>query len=103
MSVISRLVDFARATAGRFRRTKSGSDEEDALLWRDSLWSVGSLTGVQINQVTALNATAVMACVTMIAEDVAKLPWGLYRKREDGGRERVTDHWLSPLLEEPNE
>lgn len=85
------------------RSTKSNDTTLDGLLWGDQLWSVPSATGVQINQQTALNAAAVMACVSMLAEDVAKLPVGLFRTAPDGSRERVTDHWLNDLLEEPNE
>ncbi len=101
MGWVSRLVDFAQLTAQAWRISRSADETER--LWGDSAWSVPSITGVSVNQVTALNAAAVMACVTMIAEDVAKLPWGLYRKRPDGGRDKIIDHYLAPLLEEPND
>jgi HK97 family phage portal protein len=84
-------------------RSKSTDAAADALLWQENLWSIPSVTGISINQQTALNATAVMACVTMLAEDVAKLPANIYRRRPDGSREAVKDHFLYTLLEEPND
>ena len=58
---------------------------------------------VAINQFTALNATAVMAAVTILAEDVAKLPWSLYQNAEGEGRREYQSHYLYDLLQEPND
>ncbi len=114
MGLLSRLGDFAQLTAHAWqisgapdwRPRSTGNDTTlDGLLWGDQLWSVPSVTGIAINQQTALNAAAVMACVTMIAEDVAKLPVALFRRiDEDGGRVRLKkkDHWLAPMLRKPN-
>lgn len=74
----------------------------DSLLWGSSLYSVQSVTGVSINQYTALNATAVMAAVTILAEDVAKLPWSVYRNPDGEARKEAKDHYLYDLLQEPN-
>lgn len=38
----------------------------------------------------------------MLAEDVAKLPWTIYRKADDESREEAKDHYLYDLLQEPN-
>src|SRR5579885_1726662 len=90
---------FSRLTGWR---SKSTDTNADAFLWGDNLWSVPSVTGISVNQQTSLNAAAVMACVTMLAEDVAKLPPSLYRKKSDGSRELAKDHFLYDLLDEPN-
>jgi len=114
MGFLSRLGDFAQLAGQAWQisgspdwraRTQSTDTTLDGLLWGDQLWSVPSVTGIAINQQTALNAAAVMACVTMIAEDVAKLPVGLFRKLDNGaGRVRLKkgDHWLVSLLRKPN-
>lgn len=113
MGLLSRLGDFAQLTAQAWQvtgqpdwrvRAQSNDTTLDGLLWGDQLWSVPSATGIAINQQTALNAAAVMACVTMIAEDVAKLPVALFRRLPDDSRARLNtkDHWLVPLLRRPN-
>jgi len=63
----------------------------------------GTASGKAVNERTAMQATAVYACVRILAEAVAGLPLHLYRYRKDGGKERVTDHPLYYLLhDEPN-
>lgn len=103
MSWLGRLIGASRDSPPKDTYSRTDDTTTDALLWAQNLWSVPSVTGIQINQQTALNATAVMACATMLAEDVAKLPWALYRKADDETRKEATDHWLSDLLETPNE
>jgi len=44
--------------------------------------------GAYIDHDTALQAAAVFACVRVIAEDIAALPWHVYTRQSDGGRER---------------
>jgi len=63
----------------------------------------GTTSGKQVNERTALQTTAVYACVRILAEAVASLPLHLYRYTSDGGKERVADHPLYYLLhDEPN-
>jgi HK97 family phage portal protein len=108
MGLLSRLGSFIGVAAEVWRQTRAaqaGNDTTlDGLLWGDQLWSVDSATGIKINMQTALNASAVMACVTMIAEDTAKLPVGLFRRLPNGGRQKLKkgEHWLVPLLTRPN-
>ena len=84
--------------------TRSGSAGSDTqYAFNDSFWDSPSQTGVRINQQTALQVASVMACVSIIAEDVAKLTPQLWRKRSDGGRDLVTSHWFLPLLTRPND
>jgi HK97 family phage portal protein len=42
--------------------------------------------------------SAVWAAVRLISQDVASLPWFVYRRRDDGGREKAADHELYPVL-----
>jgi HK97 family phage portal protein len=39
----------------------------------------------------------------MLSEDVAKLTPQLFRRKADGGRDIVTDHWFAQLLRRPND
>ncbi|MCL2299876.1 MAG: phage portal protein [Firmicutes bacterium] len=62
-----------------------------------------TLSGQAVNERTAMTVTAVYACVRILAEAIAGLPIHLYRHQPGGGRERVTDHPLFPLLHDaPN-
>jgi HK97 family phage portal protein len=88
--------------AGWFKRSAGGTSN-DAGLWSDLGISTPSVTGIPINQFSALNSSAVLACATMLAEDVAKLPWSVFRHAADKSRTEATDHFLYDLLHEPNE
>ena len=62
-----------------------------------------TVSGKTVNERTAMQTTAVYACVRILAEAVAGLPLHIYRYRADGGKERVPQHPLFPLLhDEPN-
>lgn len=82
---------------------KSDGGTSDTSTWNDMGWSSPSVTGININQYTALNSSAVLACTTMLAEDVAKLPWSIFRHAEDKSRTEAKDHFLYDLLQEPND
>lgn len=59
--------------------------------------------GVAITPEKALEVPAVASCVTILSEAVSGLPLILYRRRDDGGRERATDHPLYAVLHDrPN-
>lgn len=59
-------------------------------------------SGIQVTKDTAMRSAAVYACIALISESVAQLPFILYRKSKSG-RERATDHPLYRLLHDaPN-
>jgi HK97 family phage portal protein len=58
-------------------------------------------SGVRINDETALRLAILYACVNVIAQDIAKVPLAMYRRKPDGGRVRVTDHPAVKLLRKP--
>ena len=61
-----------------------------------------SAAGQTVNERTALQVTAVYACVRILAESIAGLPLHVYRYK-DRGKEMVPEHPLYPLLhDEPN-
>jgi len=47
---------------------------------------------------SALRLAAVYACVRVLSESMASLPLVIYQRRADGGKDKVTDHWLFRLL-----
>ena len=60
-------------------------------------------SGKAVNERTAMQTTAVYACVRILAEAIAGLPLHIYRHQSDGGKERAGDHPLYYLLhDEPN-
>lgn len=58
--------------------------------------------GLLINQTAAMQSSAVMSCVSILSEDVAKLPVHVYRPRPGGGRDVVGNHPLERLFNKPN-
>jgi len=63
----------------------------------------GSTSGKYVNERSAMQMTAVYACVRILSEAIAGLPLHLYRYNDEGGKEKATDHTLYRLLhDEPN-
>ncbi len=63
----------------------------------------GSTSGKSVNERSAMQMTAVYACVRILSEAIAGLPLHMYRYRDDGGKEKATEHNLYHLLhDEPN-
>ncbi len=68
-----------------------------------SFFMGGSSSGKLVNERTAMQMTAVYACVRILSEAVASLPVHLYRYNDSGGKEKAIDHPLYFLLhDEPN-
>ena len=76
---------------------------------KNSLWGSSTAfffgstsSGKVVNEKTAIQTTAVYACVRVLAEAIASLPLHTYRHTEDG-KEKAMDHPLYHLLHnEPN-
>lgn len=67
------------------------------------LIAYNSATGVSVTPDTARRCAAVLACVRVLAETIAHLPFVLYRRDASGGRIRETEHPLFTLLHDsPN-
>jgi phage portal protein BeeE len=81
MGLLARIANW-------FKRSSAGSIEA----WFEEFGrGSASVTGITVNQYTALASSAVMAATTMLAEDVAKLPWTLKRNVDgDAPREART-------------
>ena len=62
-----------------------------------------SSSGKAVNESTAMQTSAVYACVRILAEAVACLPLHVYSRSVDGGKEVKHNHPLCRLLhDEPN-
>ena len=82
---------------------KSRDKPQDYYIGTDFRYLFGpSTSGKNVNEFTAMQTTAVYACVRILSETLAALPLQLYRYTP-GGKERVYDHPLYHLLhDEPN-
>jgi HK97 family phage portal protein len=64
----------------------------------------GSSSGKNVNERSAMQMTAVYACVRILSEAIAGLPLHLYRYSDEGSKEKAVDNPLYFLLhDEPNE
>ena len=62
-----------------------------------------STSGKRVNERSAMQMTAVYACVRILSEAIAGLPLHLYRYTDSGGKEKAIDNNLYFLLhDEPN-
>ena len=63
----------------------------------------GSTAGKNVNERSAMQMTAVYACVRILSEAIAGLPLHMYHYKDEGGKEKALDHSLYQLLhDEPN-
>lgn len=67
----------------------------------DHFWD--TFSGFPIGPAAAMRVSAVFACTSLIAETLASLPCILYRRLDDGGKEKAKDHRLYRTLRtQPN-
>ncbi|OLO05274.1 phage portal protein [Salinicola socius] len=72
--------------------------------WAGGMRNTRTSAGAGVTSDTALRVGALRACVTLLAESVAQLPCELYRRTDDGGRERASGHPVYDLLHsQPNQ
>ena len=70
---------------------------------RYAFYMGNSSSGKVVTERSAMQMTAVYACVRILSEAIAGLPLHMYRYKEDGGKEKALDHPLYQLLhDEPN-
>lgn len=103
MGILSRIFGWKGREPERPVGQFKSNDSLDDLIWGNLGLTAPSVTGIYVNQHTALNSSAVMAAVTMLSEDVAKLPWSIFKNADGEARKEETNHYLYDLLEQPNE
>ena len=65
--------------------------------------SGGTSSGKAVNERTAMQTSAVYACVRILAESIAGLPLHIYHYKDDGGTGKIVRHPLYHLLHDaPN-
>lgn len=70
---------------------------------RYAFYMGGSSSGKVVTERSAMQMTAVYACVRILSEAIAGLPLHMYRYKDDGGKEKALNHPLYLLLhDEPN-
>lgn len=83
---------------GFWSRILGKSADQSSRFFLDLLGANKTSAGVNVTPRNAMQVAVVMACVIVRAQDTAKLPVFLYRRRKDGGRERAFDHPAYRLL-----
>lgn len=81
------------------KRSRFGPDDD---YWYQAVTGP-TITGVAVDEDTAMTYATVFACVRVIAETIASLPLKVYEKIESGGKDDAPDHNLYDLLHvQPN-
>ena len=62
-----------------------------------------STAGAYVDTRSAESLSTVFACVQALSESTACLPLHVYARNDDGSRQRADAHWLSRVLERPND
>jgi len=87
----------------RDRPQNAKDGETYGLLSRWSWLGGGTASGKAVNERTAMQTSAVYACVRVLSESLAGLPLHVYERTEDGGKTLKINHPLYTLLhDEPN-
>ncbi|WP_276131449.1 phage portal protein [Brevibacillus laterosporus] len=62
------------------------------------------MSGVTVNEETALRYITVYSCVRVLAETLGSLPLSVHRARSDGGSDKAQDHPVYELIHDlPND
>lgn len=98
------LFGRSRDAPRRERRNAPSKEMQDFIRGVDVDMLGNSNSGVRVDELRAMQTSAVYACVKILAETVASLPLHLYKKGKDGKNESAEQHPLfSCLYETPNE
>jgi len=83
---------------------KKSAITNSADIWRELLGQASSKAGIPINYKTVLQLTTAQSCARVIAEDIAQLPFKLFRDRPDGGSDPASGHAVYELIKtKPND
>lgn len=93
---------FLSALAFLGSRRAEGQDKSP---WGDFWFSpvgIRTSSGVRVTPASAMRLSAVFACTKVVSQTFAVLPFKMFRRRPDGGRDREHTHWLARLMRTPN-
>lgn len=91
--------NIARGMGARIARTSDMS--LDALNWGSSGWASPTAAGIMVGQASAMQVSAVFACVSILSYDIAKLGASIFRGERRGKRQKAKGHYLVSLLKQP--
>lgn len=98
------LFGRSRDAPKRERRNAPSKEMQDFIRGVDVDFGGNSNSGVRVDELRAMQTSAVYACVKILAETVASLPLHLFKKGKDGKNETAEQHPLfSCLYETPND
>ena len=84
-------------------KTESQRKLEEFIRGEDIDSGAPTLSGVYVNEENSMTVSGVFACVRLLSEDVASLPFGIY-KRLERGKEKADRHPLYYLIHDsPND
>ena len=92
---------YARAPAVLARRRRASGRDRDTPgpLGHADLRRAGpTASGIEVSPETALRCPPVLGAIRVLSETVQQLPVHLYRRTDDGGRERADAHPVEALL-----
>ena len=81
----------------RYRTSPGTSVSKPEQWFLDFIGAAPTSAGVDVNEWTALNSSAVFACIRILSETVASIPLHLYERTGDG-KERAEQHRLYSVL-----
>lgn len=86
-----------------WRKKSTGDNRTIDEVWQMMLGQAASKSGISVNWKTALQYSTAQACVRIIAEDIAQLPFAVYRSLPENGSEQVQAHPIHKLIKtKPN-
>jgi HK97 family phage portal protein len=87
-----------------FSRLFRSWDKPESRLGSTASFFFGSTSsGKSVNERTAMQTSAVYACVRVLSETLASLPLHIYKYLDNGGKEMQPQHYLYPILHDnPN-
>ncbi len=86
-----------------WQKKSSSSSLTSEEIWAQMMGQAASKSGISINWKTVLQYSTAQACIRIIAEDIAQLPFATYRSLPDGGSEQIPGHPTHKLLKtKPN-
>ena len=90
---------FSRLRGKPKVETKSASaDALDELIRGLLLFGGATNSGTHVSPETAMRCASVYACVRVLSEDVAQLPFNICQHRRDGGSDVLYEHPLYRLV-----
>jgi HK97 family phage portal protein len=87
------------------RAVSAESDLSNPAPWLyDALGGFPTSTGITVTEETALQFSAVYACVNVISDQLSSFPKGIFKRIDDRTRNKVSDSYLQYLIDtEPNQ